>query len=147
MTTIGDADGDFYESPDGKAIDPGLNAWLGLQSGPTENGGGGMYNANLFEITDLWNWVKKLNPVQIGVDANALPVYDTPKAWITGSKPGTAGAMNRPAAVTFEPTGCGKVLYTTFQTAGSAHAGLFPQERVLLYLIMEITTCSANPIL
>ena len=147
LTTTGDANGNFYESPDGKAVEPGLNAWLGLQSGPTENGGAGMYNANLFEITDLWNWVKKLNPVQIGVDANALPVYDTPKAWITGSKPGTSGAMNRPAAVTFEPAGCGKVLFTTFQTAGSAHAGLFPQERVLLYLIMEITTCSANPIL
>jgi hypothetical protein len=148
LTTIGDADGGLYESPDGKAVDAGLNAWLGLQSGPTENGPTvGMYDANSFEITDLWNWVKKLNAVQIGVDGDGMPVYDTPKAWLTGSKPGTSGAMNRPAAVTFEPTGCGKVLYTTFQTAGAAHAGLFPQERVLLYLIMEITTCSDNPIL
>ncbi len=148
LTTIGDADGGLYEAPDGKALDQGLAAWLGLQSGPTEAGTTvGMYNPNMFEITDLWNWIKKLNPVQIGTDMDGMPVYDTPKAWITGSKPGTAGAMNRPAAVTFEPTGCGKVLFTTFQTAGGAHAGLFPQERVLLYLIMEITTCSDNPIL
>jgi hypothetical protein len=140
--------GGLYEAPDGKAVDPGLSAWLGLQTGPTENGTGiGMYDPNNFEITDLWNWVKKLNTVPIGMDTNGMTVYDTPKAWITGSKTGTAGAMNRPAAVTFEPTGCGKVLYTTFQTAGSAHVGLFPQERVLLYLIMEITTCSDNPIL
>ncbi len=148
LTIVGDADGGLYEAPDGKAVDPGLSAWLGLQSGPTENGSSvGMYNPNMFEITDLWNWVKKLNAVPIGVDANSMTVYDTPKAWITGSKPGTSGGMNRPAAVTFEPTGCGKVLFTTFQTAGAAHAGLYPQERVLLYLIMEITTCSDNPIL
>jgi len=148
LTTVGDSDGGLYEAPDGKAVDAGLSAWLGLQTGPTENGTGiGMYDPNAFEITDLWNWVKKLNAVQIGVDASSMPVYDTPKAWITGSKPGTSGGMNRPAAVTFEPTGCGKVLFTTFQTANSEHAGLYPQERVLLYLIMEITTCSDNPIL
>ncbi len=148
LTTVGDADGGFYDAADGKVVDAGLSAWLGLQTGPTENGTGvGMYDPNAFEITDLWNWVKKLNPVQIGVDANSMTVYDTPKAWITGSKPGTAGAMSRPAAVTYEPTGCGKVLFTTFQTANSEHVGLYPQERVLLYLIMEITTCSDNPIL
>ncbi|MBA3452267.1 MAG: hypothetical protein H0T42_04110 [Deltaproteobacteria bacterium] len=148
LTTIGDADGGYYNSPDGKVVDPALSAWLGLQSGPTENGTSvGMYNPNMFEITDLWNWVKKLNPVQIGLDENSLPVYDTPKAWLTGSKPGEPTGTSRPAAITFEPAGCGKVLFTTFQTANSEHAGLYPQERVLLYLIMEITTCSDSPIL
>ena len=148
LTTMGDADGGLYEASDGKAVDTELNQWLGLQSGPTENGGTvGMYNANAFEVTDLWNWIKKLTPVQIGVDDMGMPVYDTPKAWVTGSKPGTSGATNRPIAVTYEPTGCGKVLYTAFQTANGEHVGLYPQERVLLYLIMEITTCSNNPIL
>ncbi len=148
LTTPGDADGGLYESMDGKAIDPDLAAWLGLQSGPTETGAGvGMYNASAFVVTDLWNWVKKLNTVQIGVDSMGLPVYDAPKAWVTGTKPGTTGAANRPIAVTYQPTGCGKVLYTPFQTANGEHAGLYPQERVLLYLIMEISTCSDNPIL
>lgn len=147
LTVTGDADGQSYSAPDGKAVDGGLSAWLALQSGPMENGGAGMYDPNMFEITGLWNWIKKLNSVQIGVDEDNLPVYDVPKAWVTGTKPGTTGGTNRPAAVTFEPTGCGKVLFTTFQTANSEHAGLYPQERVLLYLIMEITTCSDNPIL
>lgn len=147
LTTIGDADGSSYDLSDGKALDTGLNAWLGLQSGPSDNGAVGMYNPNAFEVTDLWNWVKKVNSVQIGVDAQSLAVYDVPKVWATGSKSGTSGAMNRPIAVTFEPTGCGKVLYTSFQTSNSAHAGLFPKERLLLYLIMEIQTCSDNPIL
>ena len=52
----------------------------------------------------------------------------------------------KPLAVTYEPTGCGKVLYTTFQTANASHVGLYPQERILIYLIMEIQTCSDNPI-
>lgn len=148
LTTAGDADGGLYESPDGKAVDTDLASWLGLQTGPTENGTGiGMYNSQAFEVTDLWNWIKKLNTVQIGVDGMGMPVYDAPKAWVTGTKPGTTGAANRPIAVTYEPTGCGKVLFTAFQTANSAHDGLYPQERVLLYLIMEITTCSDNPIL
>ena len=148
LTTVGDADGGLYDLMDGKAIDPDLAAWLGMQSGPTEAGSGiGMYNPQAFAVTDLWNWITKLNTVQIGVDAMGLPVYDSPKAWVTGSKPGTAGGANRPIAVTYQPTGCGKVLYTPFQTANGSHAGLYPQERVLLYLIMEITTCSDNPIL
>jgi hypothetical protein len=147
LTTAGDADGGLYDAADGKVIDDPLSQWLGLQTGPQEDGTVGMFNPSAFDVTDNWNWIRKLSAVQIGTDDQGMPVYDTPKAWLTGSKPGTSGATNRPLAVTYEPTGCGKVLYTTFQTAGAAHTGLYPQERVLLYLIMEITTCSSNPIL
>jgi len=145
LTTAGDADGGLYDLMDGKALDPDLAAWLGLQTGPTEAGSTGMYNAQAFAVTDLWNWVKKLNTVQIGTDSMGMAVYDSPKAWVSGTKPGSTPA--HPIAVTYQPTGCGKVLYTPFQTANGSHAGLYPQERVLLYLIMEITTCSDNPIL
>ena len=145
LTTIGDADGGLYDNPDGKATDPELAAWLGTQTGPSENGTVGMYNPNQFEVTDNWNWIKKLNDVQIGTDMQGMPVYDSPKAWVRGTKPG--GTPQAPQAVTYEPAGCGKVLYTTFQTANSPHVGLYPQERILIYLIMEIQTCSDNPIL
>ncbi len=148
LATIGDADGELYAVSDGKAVDADLAAWLGLQSGPSENGAGiTLFNPAAFEVTDLWNWVKKLNAVQIGVDTMGDPVYDVPKVWVTGSKPATPGAANRPIAVTYQPAGCGKVLYTPFQTANGGHSGLYPQERVLLYLIMEISTCSDSPIL
>jgi len=83
-----------------------------------------------------------------GTDDMGDPVYDDPKAWLTGSD-GTHG--DGPLAVTYEPTGCGKVLYSTFQTSGASaaesHAGLMPQERVLLFLIMEISSCTQNPII
>jgi hypothetical protein len=146
LTTVGDADGGLYDTGDGKAVDGDLASWLGVQTGPSESGTVGLYNPNQFEVTDNWNWVRKTNPVMIGTDGQGMPVYDTPKAWVTGSKPGEPAGANKPLAVTYEPTGCGKVLYTTFQTANSSHVGLYPQERVLIYLIMEIQTCSDNPI-
>ena len=146
LSLAGDADGGSYDAPDGKAVDQGLHDWLGLQTGPSEDGTVGMYNPNAFVVTDLWNWIKKLTPVQIGVDDQGLPIYDTPKPWVTGSKPSESQSTGKPIAVTYQPTGCGKVLFTAFQTANDEHAGLYPQERVLLYLIMEIQTCSDNPI-
>jgi len=47
----------------------------------------------------------------------------------------------RPMTVTYEPVGCGRVLFSTYHTTDSVHVGLVPQERVLLYLIMEIGVC------
>jgi hypothetical protein len=57
-----------------------------------------------------------------------------------------AAAHEAPADRTFEPTGCGRVLFSTYQTANGQHAGIFPQERVLMYLIGEIGVCTDNVI-
>jgi hypothetical protein len=149
LTSAGDADGSLYDSEDGKAVDPDLNAWLGLQSGPSEsNPVPALYNPNAFQVHHNWNWIQKLTSVMKGVDDMNQPVYDDPKAWVTASD-GSHGT--NPVAVTFEPTGCGKVLFSTFQTSGASasesHAGLMAQERVLLFLIMEISACTQNPII
>ena len=45
---------------------------------------------------------------------------------------------------TFEPTGCGRVLYTTYHSVPSEHVGLLPQERILAYLLMEIGVCTSD---
>ena len=125
----------------GRAVDPDLGMWLGLQVGPTEtNATPAMYNSQRFPVTHNYNWVKALKSVAIGNDANGVPVVDEPKPWVAGTKPGVAGQHAQ--AVTYTPTGCGKVLYSTFQTSNTGHAGMYPQERVLLYLIMEIQQCS-----
>jgi hypothetical protein len=150
LTTVGDADGSIYHSEDGKAVDPDLNTWLGLQSGPSEgNPVPAMYNPNAFQVHDNWNWINKLTSVMKGLDEMNMPVYDDPKSWVTASD--DAGHGPRPVAVTYEPAGCGKVLFTTFQTSGmsasESHAGLMAQERVLLFLIMEISACTQNPII
>lgn len=54
--------------------------------------------------------------------------------------------MIHPFTTTFEPTGCGRILYSAQETSNYAHTGLTPQERVLLYLIMELGVCKSGPI-
>jgi len=150
LTSTGDADGSLYDAEDGKAVDPDLSTWLGLQVSPTElNPVPTMINPNAFQVHHNWNWIQSLNSVMKGSDEQGMPVYDDPKAWVTASAPSSGGP--KPVAVTFEPAGCGKVLFSTFQTSGtsaaSSHAGLTVQERVLLFLIMEISSCTENPII
>jgi hypothetical protein len=50
-------------------------------------------------------------------------------------------------SVTYEPAGCGRVLYSTYHTTDFTHEGLAPQERILAYLIMEIGICKDGPII
>ena len=144
---FGTADGDAYDSSDADAVDPGLAAWLGAQKGPSPTGSSGPIDAHHFSAVDNWNYVASLHPVQVGL-ANGQPVMDMPKTWVTGSNSGPLGGGSKhPLTVSFEPTGCGRVLYSTYHTTESAHAGLYPQERILLYLIMEIGVCSDNPVI
>lgn len=145
LTVDGTADGDFYNVGDARVTDPDLSAWLGLQAGPDDSGMVTTFDPDSFSVPDVWNWIKKTNPVQIGVDAQSQPIYDMPKVWMTGSRPATSGGAARPLAVTYQPTGCGKVMYTPFQTTTATHPGLTAKERVLLYLILEISTCSPDP--
>jgi hypothetical protein len=146
LSQQGDSDGNLYDSSDAEATDADLNAWLGLQTGP--DSGGVNYNANNFSVVDNWNWISALTDVSLGNDPEGLPVYDKPKAWVIGSDPNFGVPSGKhPLSVTYQPTGCGRVLYSTYQTSGASasdkHAGLTAQERVLLYLIMEIQICNS----
>lgn len=150
LTTAGTSDGDLYTAGDGKVVDADLATWLGLQIGPDEdNSTPHMLTPDHFSVVDNWNWIAKLNSHVKGNDMNGQPIYDDPKAWVTGSDQGGHGV--HPLSVTYEPAGCGKVLYSTFQTSGmdasEMHQGLMPQERVLLFLIMEISSCTVNPVI
>lgn len=148
---FGNADGDNYDASDADAVDPNLAAWLGAQRGPTPSSATvAPINAHHFEAVDNWNFIQQLTQVQIGVDMSGQPVMDTPKAWVTGTNAGPfgGGGARHPLTVTFEPAGCGRVMYSTYHTTeGGGHLGLYPQERILLYLIMEIGVCSDNPVI
>jgi hypothetical protein len=146
LTTMGDSNGSSYTSNDAEAVDDDLNAWLGTQIAPTPlSDTPTPIDPNLFAVAGNWNWISALTAVQTGVDEESLPIYDEPYAWVIGSGPSTGG-QKKPLSVTFEPTGCGRVLFSTYQTANGNHVGLHPQERVLLFLIMEIGVCSDAPI-
>jgi hypothetical protein len=144
---FGDADGDYYQSPDGHAVDPDLSAWLTGQIGPRSDSGGdvGPIDPDRFVVYDNWNWIKSLTAVPVGVDGDGNPIVDTPRVWVEGSGAVGAGAGPHPLSVTFNPPGCGRVLYSTYHTAPGTHLGLLPQERVLLFLILEIGVCNNNP--
>lgn len=139
-----------YESEAALAADPDLNAWLNGQEGPLVTGFGsytpGVINANSFVAEGNWNHIEQLPTINIGVDEEGFPVDETAYAWVLGDwQPGEAPV--HPLTVTFEPIGCGRVLYSTYHTAESTHVGLVPQERILLYLIMEIGLCKSGPII
>lgn len=143
---FGDADGSpSYTSEHAEATDLDLYAWLDGQRGPLARGGEGIFSASDFVITGNWNHIEQLTTVVVGTDADGNPVEDTPRTYIVGDD-GLPGGK-KPLTVTFEPVGCGRVLYSTYHTTEGTHVGLVPQERALLYLIMEIGLCKEGPII
>ncbi len=145
---FGDADGSLYNADDGEAADEDLRQWLDGQMAPqAESPTVSAVDATHFLVTDNWNTILETPSVQVGFDDEGLPVYEQAKAWVIGSSPHASGSGKLPMTVTYEPTGCGRVLFTTYHTTPDAHEGLVPQERVLLYLILEIGLCKSGPVL
>jgi hypothetical protein len=145
---MGDSDGRGtpFTSTAG-TVDDDLTAWLDLQSAPIEGPGGDDTVSRPIDpasiaVTHNYNWISATTSVVVG-EENGTPIENDPKVWLTGTVTG-APAGRHPLSVTFEPTGCGRVLYSTYQTSSVTHPSLHPQERVLLYLIMEIGVCATT---
>lgn len=142
---FGNADGSPSYSSDGaETVEPGLAAWLDGQKGPMESLDEGTYDAHDLVIGGNWDHIDALHTVEIGTDADGAPILDEPTVWVSGDD-GRAGG-EKPLTVTYEPAGCGRVLFSTYHTTEATHVGLVPQERILLYLIMEIGECTAGPV-
>ncbi len=135
-----------YTSNSAKVIDPELNVWLGMQSGPKADQTVGPYDANDLEIHGNWNRIVDTPEVVVGQDDQGADIVETAHTWVVGDW-NNDGAAAHPLTVTFEPVGCGRIMYSTYHTTEGAHPGLAPQERILLYLIMEIGECKAGPII
>ncbi len=145
ITAVGTARGGNYSSL-AEIVDPDLRGWLAPQRGPTPGSPATQaYDPSRVEIADSWNWIRALTSVRLGVDADGNEVLDTPKPWVIGA-PGFGGLVKYPMTVTYQPTGCGRVLYSTYHTTGGPHRGLYPQERILLYLILELGVCQSGPL-
>jgi hypothetical protein len=151
---INTGDGDFGGFTHGKVLDPTMAAWLDGQKAPqiipaggeaedwpADYSSGEPTNASDFLIAGSWSLIRTLPAVKIGTDAMGMPITNTAKTWISGDYMGAV----YPRTVTFEPS-CGRVLYSTYHTAEKPHEWLVPQERVLLYLIMEIGVCNDGPV-
>jgi hypothetical protein len=132
---FGDSNGSPSYTSTSSAADPGMAEWLDGQTTPN-----GPIVADSFSVSGNWNRLESVNAVDLGiVDDEGNPVIDEPKTYVAD----TGGSA--PQMATYEPVGCGRVMYSTFHTSADAHVGLLPQERVLLYLLLEIGVCKEDP--
>ncbi len=118
--------------------DSDFGGWLAL---PSVNPGG------VIQLQGAWNSIYALGEGQIGVDENGAPVKALPKVWMSGDTP--APSSPNPATVSWDYH-CGKVLFTVYHThTSSSESGdqLALQEKIMMYLIMEIQTCSDAPVI
>jgi hypothetical protein len=148
----GDGPGTPTTSLHAWASDPDLNAWIDAQVGPAAEDEfstvtpGQTINANDFTVIFGYDLIENLPIIDLGPDeAHPEGHLEEARVWVRGDWEDD-GNTQHPLTVTFEPKGCGRVLYSTYHTSEDAHAGLLPQERVLMYLIMEIGLCSDNPV-
>ena len=109
--------------------DPGMSDWLAAQG------------ITSFTLEANWTMIDKVNTVS-STDFDGNPVMVTPKVWVSGQTPSDG---LRPATVSFE-RGCGRVLFSTYHTEGSGNAGLLPQEKALLYVLLEVGVCIGEPL-
>ncbi len=141
---FGDADGTpSYTSEHAEAVNEDLRLWLEGQVGPFSNGSVGTFTSTDMAVEGNWNHIEGLHAVQVGVDDEGNAIMDNPVKYVVGDD-GQFSTTKKPLTVTYEPAGCGRVLYSTYHTTHNTHVGLAPQERVLVYLIMEIGVCKKD---
>lgn len=143
MRGDGGSPGDADVTPDydgpGRVVDTDMAAWLSaMGNDPTS-----------MTFEEIYDNICSLGTIH-ATDEEGTPVDVTPKIWAEGRQLANAcGSGDYPYTVTF-PFGCGRVLYTSYHTVGAmgeTHADLMPQERILLYLIMEIGVCTDEVII
>jgi hypothetical protein len=126
----------------GNPGDVDFAAWLAL---PSVNQGGGIH------LQGAWDYLYELGQGVVGWDEDFnTEVLQMPKVWMHNADAVPWGPTNMPATVSF-PYYCGKVLYTVYHThSGSgvdpSQYDLLLQEKIMMYLILDINTCSTGPI-
>jgi hypothetical protein len=135
----GDADvTPSYNGP-GRVVDEDMAAWLRAM--------GDTPDAMTFD--EIYNNICSLGTIA-ATDEDGNPIDVTPKTWAQGRQlANQCGGGEYPYTVSF-PFGCGRVLFTDYHTVGEmggTHPGLLPQEKILLYLVMEIGICTDEVII
>jgi len=131
----------------GAVVDTEMLSWLdALPPNLKDIGNGNPTLLNLPSLTLELNYsgLDAVHEVLVADDEGKL-VNVGHHTWVEGpctscSDPGAI----RPMAVSGQ-WGCGRMMYSTFENSSIAHAGLNPQELVLLYMILEIGVCHDTP--
>ncbi|MCC6526763.1 MAG: hypothetical protein IT373_29210 [Polyangiaceae bacterium] len=108
--------------------DSDMSAWLAAQG------------ITSFALEANWTMIDQVHDVP-DTDPDGNPITVTPKVWVSGQTPSNGV---RPTTVSFE-RGCGRVLYSTYHTEGTG-GGFLPQEKALLYVLLEVAVCVGQPI-
>lgn len=114
----------------GRAVAPELASWLDAIGEGSEG----------IQFLENFVWIEGLLSI---LDPSPTDPA-SPKVWVEGSFV-LDPTQTLPLTITF-PHGPGRVLFSTYHTVGDeggnpGHAGIFTQEYVLLYLILEIGVC------
>lgn len=127
--------------------DSDLLDWLQALPDPLKDiGGGNPTLYNLPAITTMLNYsgIEDIYPIIVqNEDGEDVDVGH--HSWVEGPCSSCSDPqLQRPMAVSGQ-YGCGRMMYSTFENSSVAHAGLNPQELVLLYMILEIGVCFGEP--
>lgn len=128
----------------GTVVDPEMLAWLDALPAPLKDIGGGnetLNNLPSVTTTLSYSGIEAVHPVIVQDEMNQ-DVDVGHHTWIEGPCQSCTNDPSkiRPMAITGQ-YGCGRMMYSTFETSSVAHQGLNPQELVLLYMILEIGVC------
>ena len=107
-----------------------------------------------------WNTIGGVFEGVVGEDpVTGSKIKQVPKVWVEGPWSYDADDLEgeddwnmdpHPMTVSF-PYNCGKALYTTYHTVGTTdggrHPGLYGQELMLFYMLMEVTVCPDIPVI
>lgn len=116
-----------YDAP-ANMNDKGLGDWL-TAIGDTS-----------VSLQQNWTTINSVNPTP-GLDVDGKPAMITPKVWVTANK----SDGPHPSTISFEHS-CGRVLFSTYHTEGDGSAALIPQEKALLYVLLEVSVCIGTPV-
>ncbi|MBN2723952.1 MAG: hypothetical protein JXR95_07790 [Deltaproteobacteria bacterium] len=142
-TSVGTCNHWSSYDPEGTPGDPYFESWLDI-----------INPSGYIELQAAWDIIADINPSLQGdcddpedtncVDGNYIA---PPKVWMYGD---WSGYTMNPVTVSWNYY-CGKVLYTVYHTHSGSNTGgyeydLLLQEKIMLYLIMEIQTCTQQNI-
>ncbi len=131
----------------GTVLDPGLLSWLEALPDPLKDIGGGYPTLNQLPNVELelsYSGIDAVHEVLVE-NEDGEEVNVGPYTFVEGPCTSCADpTVNRPMAMTGQ-FGCGRMMYSTFETSSVAHSGLSPQELALLYMILEIGVCHDTP--
>ena len=127
--------------------DTELLAWLQALPDPLKDIGQGEPTLfNLPGITTRLNYsgIEAVYDIYVQ-DQDGEDVNVGHHSWVEGPCASCSNPqLQRPMAISGQ-YGCGRMMYSTFETSSVAHQGLNPQELVLLYMILEIGVCFGEP--